>query len=162
MLKTMLRNACDSVWLTTRIVCSNTIYLSANDKFKLVFSRINRYLKSGIQKMSLKYVDNKHSLHYVSLKFSYDFFFDCEAYKDNHKPVSYIVDRMSDKWKAYIFDELCKMSNQGLELALVPHATKDKRFETITLMKPYEGSQFQIEADLKSPDYAYLDDTLPF
>jgi hypothetical protein len=84
-------------------------------------------------------------------------------YSPIHNSTCYIVNTLPSKWVAYIFDELCKMSDQGMKLILMPRSIHNgQHIEPITLMKPYEGSQLQIEADLKSPDYAYLDEAKSF
>ena len=59
-----------------------------------------------------------------------------------------------------IFDEICRLTNEGYSIGY--YVTPDKglpiRTKTFSvLLKPYQGSELLIEADLSSPDYAYLD-----
>ena len=57
---------------------------------------------------------------------------------------------------ATVFNELCKLSDEGLSLIYLESELYKKK-QSIEFIKPYEGSSLKIEADLLAPDFAYLD-----
>lgn len=62
-----------------------------------------------------------------------------------------------------VFSEICRLSDEGYTIAL--HKSEIcKKKEIVEVIKPFEGSSLQIEADMKAPDFAYLDkqEILPF
>lgn len=57
---------------------------------------------------------------------------------------------------AAVFNELCRLSNEGHSIIYLESKLCQKR-QPIEIIKPYEGSSLQIEADLLAPDFSYLD-----
>jgi len=57
---------------------------------------------------------------------------------------------------ATVFNELCKLSDEGLSLIYLESELCQKK-QPVEFIKPYEGSSLKIEADLLAPDFAYLD-----
>lgn len=57
---------------------------------------------------------------------------------------------------ATVFNELCRLSNEGHSIIYLESELCQKR-QPIEVIKPYEGSSLQIEADLLAPDFSYLD-----
>lgn len=73
------------------------------------------------------------------------------------------LNRMPKSIFGAIFDEICRLTNEGYSIGYYVTPDKSSHINTKTfsvLLKPYQGSELLIEADLSSPDYAYLDKTI--
>jgi hypothetical protein len=59
-----------------------------------------------------------------------------------------------------IFDEICRISDEGYSIVYYESQTiyPNTRTKTLhTFLPPMQGSILQIKADMRSPDFAYMD-----
>lgn len=134
-------------------LCKNADWV-LEPEFRVVLVKFNSNLSTGIHNVALKYEDANKRLHFFRPKFDRSFFWEASS---NDCGGIYVMSFLPRKWTSEIFDQICALSDAGNRLVLVTHEPKTKKKETITFMAPYEGSKWQIEADLKAPDFASLD-----
>ena len=132
-------------------LCKNSNKLEP--EFRVVLVKFNPNLCARTHSVALKYEDTSKRLHFFRPKFDYSFFWEVPF---NSYGI-YSLSNMPRKWTSEIFDQICALSDAGNKFVLVTYEPKTKKKDTIAFMEPYEGSKWQIEADLRAPDYASLD-----
>ena len=88
--------------------------------------------------------------------------------EDNPTALNISLEHMTRPLFCAIFDEICRISDEGYSIVYYESQTIYPRTKTKTLhtfLPPMQGSILQIKADMLSPDFAYMDkkiDSLPF
>ena len=100
----------------------------------------SRY-KSQVRHTSLMHEDARGKAHYVKLVLPTSFMFDNHSVDFKRGCYVYYLPR---EWSAYMFDELCRMSDDGIEL-FFPKKSLDKMHcndEKEVFINAYEGSVY--------------------
>lgn len=120
--------------------------------FRLVMSIYGSSFSTAHQ-VSLKYESPDKRRHFFKPKLDGCFLWEAKPEDDGAWHMLYLP----RKWSSEIFDQICALSDAGNSIILSIYEPKTKKKDTFVLMQPYEGSKWQIEADLKAPDFSSLD-----
>lgn len=142
-----------------KFIFGNELYRNKHDIFGERWKlKLGWFNNRSTSKATLMKTDFKKKPHFIT--------FNLGPYFTSQHTNECFISYMNRHEFGIIFDELCRISDEGYAIVYrIPKFTSAHPGISpgiYTFIPPNSGSKLQIEADLLSPDFPYLDDKLPF
>ena len=140
-------------------IFNNVVYRTPHDwKYEKCMIRLGFWKNAKVRHTTLMKVGKDGQAKFI--KFNLGQF---DEYDPNALSIPF--GHMSRPLFCAIFDEICRISDEGYSIVCYESQTIYPNIRTKTLhtfLPPMQGSILQIKADMRSPDFAYMDKKIPF